>query len=82
MHYPKGTKIEVIYNPNATDMLVQGESLRVLVASSNFWQEEARLRRRLGLRVLVPVPLALAIYLTVRYANRRHARLHPQPNSA
>jgi hypothetical protein len=80
--YPKGTKIEVFYNPDATDMLVQGESLRVLAATPDFWQEEARLRHRLGLRVLVPVPLALAIYLVVRYVNRRHAKLHSQPNAA
>ena len=80
--YAKGTKIEVLYNPEATETLVQGESLRVLAATTDFWEEEARLRYRLGLRVLVPVPLALAVYLVVRYVNRRHARLHSQPNTA
>jgi lipopolysaccharide export LptBFGC system permease protein LptF len=79
--YPKGTKIEVLYNPDATETLVQGESLRVLSATPDFWQEEARLRYRLALRVLVPVPLTLAVYLAVRYVNRRHARLHSQPNA-
>ena len=74
--YPKGTTIEVLYNPDATEILVQGESLRVLAATPDFWQQEARLRHRLGLRVLVPVPLALTIYLAVRYVNRRDA-----PNS-
>ena len=79
--YPKGTKIQVLYNPDATETLIQGESLRVLAATPDFWQEEARLRHRLGLRVLVPVPLTLAVYLAVRYFNRRHARLHSQPNA-
>jgi 4-amino-4-deoxy-L-arabinose transferase-like glycosyltransferase len=80
--YPKDTKIAVLYNPDATETLVQGESLRVLSATPDFWQEEARLRYRLGVRVLLPVPLALAVYLVVRYVNRRHARLHLQPNAA
>lgn len=79
--YPRGTRIEVLYNPDATEMIVQDESLRVLTASPDFWQEEARLRHRLGLRVLVPVPLTLAVYLAVRYVNRRHARSHTQPNA-
>jgi len=79
--YPIGTKIDVLYNPDATETLIQGESLRVLAAAPDFWQREARHRHRLGLRVLVPVPVALAIYLTVRYVNRRHARLHSQPAS-
>jgi hypothetical protein len=79
--YPKGTRIEVLYNPEATETIVQGESLRVLAATPDFWQEEARLRYRLGLRVLVPVPLALAVYLAVRYVNRRHSRLHSEPDA-
>lgn len=79
--YPKGARIEVLYNPDATETLVQGESLRVLAATPDFWQEEARLRYRLGLRVLVPVPLTLAVYLAVRYVNRRRARSHSQPNA-
>lgn len=79
--YPKGTRIEVLYNPDAAETIVQGESLRVLAATPDFWQEEARLRHRLGLRVLVPVPLTLAVYLAVRYVNRRHARSHLQPNA-
>lgn len=81
IRYPKGTKIEVLYNPDATETLVQGESLRVLSATPDFWQEEAKLRYRLGLRVLVPVPLMLAVYLAVRHVNRRHARFHSQPNA-
>ncbi len=76
--FPKGTKIDVFYNPDATEMIVQDETLRVIEATPNFWQEEARRQRSLGQRVLVPVPLALALYLTVRYANRRHARLQRQ----
>jgi len=79
--YPRGTRIEVLYNPDATETIIQDESLRVLEATPDFWQQEARLRHRLGLRVLVPVPLTLAIYLSVRYVNRRHARSHFQPNT-
>jgi hypothetical protein len=67
---------------DATEMLVQGESLRVVAATPDFWQYEARLRHRLGLLVLVPVPVTLGIYLVVRYLNRRHARLHSQQNAA
>ncbi|HOW66357.1 MAG TPA: hypothetical protein P5186_24870 [Candidatus Paceibacterota bacterium] len=80
--YPKDTRIEVLYNPNVTETLVQGEFLRVLSAIPDYWQEEARLRYRLGVRVLVPVPLTLVVYLAVRFVNRRHAKLHPQPNGA
>jgi hypothetical protein len=79
--YPKGTKIDVLYNPDATDTIMQGETLRVFAATPDFWQNEAKLRHRFGLRVLVPVPVTLAIYLTVRYVNRRHAKLLSPPNA-
>lgn len=81
LHYPKGTKIEVLYNPNATTTLFQGESLRVLAATPDFWQEEARLRYQLGLRVLVPLPITLIVYLAVRFVNRRHATLTSLPTA-
>ncbi len=72
---PRGTRIEVIYDPDATGTLVQGESLRVIEASSDFWQREERLRNRLAAVVLLPGPLALGLYLTVRYLNGRAARV-------
>jgi len=72
--YPKGTKLEVLYRPEATRAVVQHETLRVLPAGPEFWENEARLRHRLGWFVLAPVPLTLGIYLLVRRANRRHAR--------
>lgn len=79
--YPKGTKVDVLYNPGATETLIQGESLRVLAASPDFWEKEARLRNRLGLLVLLPAPITLAVYLLVRFWNRRHARSPAQTSA-
>src|SRR5512133_2066013 len=69
--FPEGTHIEVIYDPDATETLVQGESLRVMQASSDFWERERKLRNRVAPVVLLPVPLTLALYITVRFLNRR-----------
>lgn len=82
VRFPKGTRLDVLYNPKATSMLVQDESLRVVLASPDFWPEEERLRIKLGVRVLLPVPLALAVYVTVRWINRRHARQQTLPGTA
>jgi hypothetical protein len=72
--YPRGARLEVLYNPNATTALIQNESLRVMEASPDFWEREQRLRNRLGLFVVVPVPATLTLYLLVWYANRRQRR--------
>jgi hypothetical protein len=69
--FPSGTKIDVLYNPDASEMISQGESLRVLEARANLWQEEANSTMRLGVRVLLPVPVTIAIYVFVRVANHR-----------
>lgn len=73
--YPKGSEVSVFYNLEATETIIQGETLRVVEATPDFWEREAEARRRLGLRVLVPVPVALSLYVAVRLANRRRA--HP-----
>ena len=46
--YPKGTKINVLYNPTAERTIVQDETLRVKEAIPDFWDREARLRLKLG----------------------------------
>lgn len=79
--YPQGTRLEVLYNPNATTSLIQGESLRVLHATPDLWEREDRLRRRLAPYVLVPVPATLTLYLLVWYANRRRRRLLAPPTT-
>jgi hypothetical protein len=71
---PKGSTVEILYNPDATETLMQGETLRAIEMRPDFWEREAVLRHRLGVRVLVPVPVTLAIYLTVRFKNRRARR--------
>jgi 4-amino-4-deoxy-L-arabinose transferase-like glycosyltransferase len=68
---PKGSKVDIYYNSNATEMIVQGETLRAIEMTPDFWQKEKALRNRLGARVLVPVPVTLALYLVVRFMNRR-----------
>jgi hypothetical protein len=73
--FPRGTKIDVIYKPDASDMLSQGESLRVLEARPNLWQEEAKSTWRLGRRVLLPVQITFIIYTLVRVANQRRRRM-------
>jgi hypothetical protein len=72
LRYPKGTKISVLYNPAATAALIQGESLRVIDAPPDFWKREASRRLFFGPLTLGPIPLALGIYLAVRFTNRRH----------
>jgi hypothetical protein len=72
LRYPKGSKISVFYNPAATTTIVQNETLRVIEATPGFWDREAARRRSLGLLVLGPAPLALSVYLSIRYINRRH----------
>jgi hypothetical protein len=74
--YPKGTKINVLYNSAAERTIVQDETLRVKEATPDFWDREASRRLTLGILVFFPVPLTLCVYLLVRYINRRH-----DPNS-
>lgn len=71
----RNSTIVVFYNPNMTQTIVQNEMLRVVVATPDFWEKEARLRRWLGIRVLVPVPLTLVVFLSIVYINRRHRKL-------
>ena len=71
--YPQGTSIPVLYNPQATRMIVQSESLRLLDGTPGVWEREKKLRRRLGMFVLLPVPTTLAVYLATRYVNRTRA---------
>jgi hypothetical protein len=78
--YPVGTKINVLYHPGAMNVISFGETLRVIEDLPDLWEREADLRRSLAPRVLVPVPVTLAIYLAVRYLNRRHTRLANRPN--
>ena len=73
--FPKGTRVPVLYNPRATEMMVQGETLRVIEADRDFWDEEASVRWRLGLYVFVPASIAIAVYLSIRLNNHRHLRL-------
>lgn len=75
--YPKGTNIPVLYNSNATKTLVQSESLRVMEATHDFWEKEARLRLRFALYIFLPVPLTLSLYLWMRYTNRRRQDAGP-----
>ena len=73
--FPKGTTLPVLYNPGASDVTIQGETLRVISSSPNVWQEEAWTCLWLGRQVLIPVPLTLCIFFAVRANNRRHSRL-------
>lgn len=57
--YPKGTKVSVMFNPRASDAVISnGESLRVIPASANFWEAESRSRFWAGVWTFAPVPLA------------------------
>lgn len=69
--YPRQSKIDVLYNPNETETIVQNESLRVLQWTPDFWQRQERDRNLLLAFVAIPVPLTVGIYLTVR---RRYNR--------
>jgi hypothetical protein len=77
--FPKGTKIPVLYNPEATETLHQGESLRVLEYTPDLWEREARIRNRLAIFVLVPGPVMLTVYILIRRSNRRQQGPPPPP---
>lgn len=79
--HPKGTSIPVLYNPQATQTLVQFESLRVVQATPDFWEKEARYRRRLALYVFLPLPLTLSVYLWIRLTNRRRQAVESSASS-
>lgn len=66
--FPRGSTIPVLYDPDAPEMFIQGETLRVLHFTPNFWRDENRLRIKLLCFVLLPVPLTLAFY---RYVSKR-----------
>lgn len=79
LNFPKGTKISVLYNPEATETLMQGESLRVIENTPDLWEREAKIRNRLAIFVLVPGPVMLTAYILVRRSNRREQGPPPPP---
>jgi hypothetical protein len=60
--FPRGSAIPVLYDPDAPEMIIQGETLRVLHLTPDFWSRENRLRIKYLCFVLLPVPLTLAFY--------------------
>ncbi len=68
--YPRASSISVLYNPAAPEILIQGETLRVLHFTPDFWSKENRLCVKLLCFVLLPVPITVGIY---RYVSRRTA---------
>jgi hypothetical protein len=69
--YPHGSTIEVLYNPRETETIIQGETLRVLHFTPDFWRREEHYLNKLLCFVLLPLPLALLAYLTFRYFHNR-----------
>jgi hypothetical protein len=76
--YPRGSQIDVLYNAHETETIIQGETLRVLHYTPNFWREQERLRNKLLCFVLLPTPLALGIYITFRHLHMRQLKM-PNP---
>ena len=74
--FPRGTRLPVLYDPNAPEMLIQGESLRVRHFTPEFWQKEARLRIFFLCLFLLPVPLTVAFYRYVRVRDYVIPRFH------
>lgn len=70
--YPRESIIPVLYDPDAPEILVQGETWRVLHWTPDFWQEEQRLRYKYLCFVLLPVPLTLLFY---RWLGKRRVHL-------
>jgi hypothetical protein len=64
--HPRGSEIDVLYNPKETESIIQNETLRVVQRTPDFWQEQKRLRNKLLWFVLLPAPLTLAIHLFIR----------------
>lgn len=74
--YPVGTRIDVLYNPNETETIIQNETLRVLHDFPGFWEKEDLLRGRLFRVVVIPVPVALCFYLVFRLLHQRARSRH------
>jgi hypothetical protein len=66
--FPRGSTVPVLYDPGAPEVMIQGESLRVLHFTPSFWRKENRLLVKLLCFVLLPVPLTFALY---RYVSKR-----------
>jgi hypothetical protein len=60
--YPRGTTLPVLFDPEALDVLIQNESLRVVHFTPDFWSKEARLRYTFLCLVILPVPIAIGIH--------------------
>ena len=60
--YPPGTALPVLFDPDAWDVMIQGESQRVLHFTADFWSREARLRYKLLSLVILPLPIAIGIH--------------------
>jgi hypothetical protein len=68
--YPKGTAIEVLYNPDLSESLINGETRRVIAAGSVYWEEESSKLRRSIVLTFCPLFVAIGFFLFVRRVNR------------
>jgi hypothetical protein len=64
--HPRGSQIDVLYNPGETRSIIQDETLRVKQWTPDFWREQERLRNKLLYFVLLPAPLTVGTYLFIR----------------
>jgi hypothetical protein len=77
--YPIGSTLDVFFNPALDRKLIQSTSLRVQIATPNYWEEQRWRLIRLAILVFVPPPVAIALYCAVRFANSRSASPRPIP---
>ena len=70
---PRGSTFPLLYDPAASAMIVQTESVRVIHFTPNFWPKENHRRDVLLSMVLLPVPLS---FFFQRYVSQ-HTYLFP-----
>ena len=69
--FPAGTEVAVLFAPNESSNLIQGESPRVRQFSTDFWQREDRFFKGLMFYMVIPLP---ALYLLYRFIRHQHRK--------
>jgi hypothetical protein len=79
--FPRGTRVNVWYNPAMTQSIMQGETLRVIEDQPDLWEHEVRLRNRIMVLIAVPLACAGMFFVLVRRAmNARNSAQAPPQN--
>jgi hypothetical protein len=71
---PVGTVYSVLYNPSLTDIIIQGEMLRVRLYKEDFWERESRLIWKLAGIMFLPFAAALLLMILILLVIRKQKK--------